>query len=102
LAGVPSGYPLTLPENGILVDDSGHPRDLTAAVRAVFDAVFGATANVWWNETAVVLDPKSHDLRVWLAANLFEHHLKRYSKSGRKAPVIWQLATPSGRYSVWL
>ena len=33
---------------------------------------------------------------------LCEHHLKRYSKSRRKAPLLWQLGTPSGRYSVWL
>jgi hypothetical protein len=97
-----SGYPLVLPENGILVSDTGHSRDLTAAVRAVFDGVFGTTANVWWNETAAVLDSKNHDLRGWLAVNFFEHHLKRHSKSGRKAPIVWQLATPSGRYSVWL
>lgn len=29
-------------------------------------------------------------------------HIKRYSKSRRKAPIYWQLATPSGSYSVWL
>ena len=28
--------------------------------------------------------------------------LKRYSKSRRKAPIIWQLGVPSGRYSLWL
>jgi hypothetical protein len=102
LGSVPTGYPLDLPGNGILVDDLGHPRDLSTAVRAVFDAVFGVTANEWWNEAAAVLAPKSHDLREWLAAGFFEHHLKRHSKSGRKAPIVWQLATPSGRYSVWL
>ena len=101
-ACAPADYPLRLPESGIFVDDAGHPRDLSAAVRAVFDTVFGATASVLWNEAAAVLAPKSHDLREWLAANFFEHHLKRHSKSGRKAPIVWQLATPSGRYSVWL
>lgn len=102
LVSAPAGYPLDLPENGILVDDRGHPRDLSTAVRAVFDAIFGAAANQLWNEASVALAPKSHNLREWLAAGFFEHHLKRYSKSGRKAPVVWQIATPSGRYSVWL
>src|SRR5450759_3194964 len=41
-------------------------------------------------------------LGMWLRANLFEHHVKSYSKSRRKAPILWQLGTPSGRYSVWL
>jgi len=51
---------------------------------------------------AALLDPRGHDLGVWLGSGLFEHHLKRYSKSRRKAPILWQLGTPSSRYSVWL
>jgi hypothetical protein len=100
--GAPSVYPFVLPENGILVDDAGHPRDLTAAVRAVFDVVFREGADSWWDEVARLLDPKDHDLRGWLGSRLFEDHLKRHSKGRRKAPILWQLATPSGRYSVWL
>ncbi|MEP7307496.1 MAG: hypothetical protein ABJA98_18485 [Acidobacteriota bacterium] len=102
LARPPAGYPLALPESGILVDDPGHAQNLTTAVRAVFDLVFGSDADHWWNDVAELLDPKGHDLRVWLAGSFFEHHLKRYSKSRRKAPILWQLGTPSGRYSVWL
>ena len=86
----------------MLVDDPGHAQDLPTAVRAVFDVVFGADADRWWNDVAALLDPKGHDLRVWLAGSFFEHHLKRHSKSRRKAPILWQLGTPSGRYSVWL
>jgi hypothetical protein len=102
LTSAPAGYPMAFPENGIMVDDPGHARDLTTAVRVVFDEVFRASADEWWNEITTLLDPKDHDLRVWLASNFFEHHLKRYSKSRRKAPIIWQLAVPTGRYSVWL
>jgi hypothetical protein len=98
----PPGYPLAFRADGILVDDPGDPRDLTAAVRAVFEVVFGAEADTRWNEAAELLDPKGQDLRAWLSGSFFEHHLKRYSKSRRKAPILWQLATPSGRYSVWL
>ena len=32
----------------------------------------------------------------------FPLHIKMYSKSRRKAPIYWQLATPSASYSVWL
>jgi len=42
------------------------------------------------------------DLRAWLAREFFPLHLKMYSKSRRKAPIYWQLATTSGSYSVWL
>lgn len=102
LAAAPAGYPLKWPEDGILVDDPGHPRDLTAAVRAVFDVVFGDAADARWNEAAALLDPREHDLRNWLAKGFFEQHLKRHSKSRRKAPILWQLATASSSYAVWL
>lgn len=102
LASPPAEYPVDFPENGILVDDPGHLRDLLHAVETVFDAVFGDRAEAMLHEAASLLDPKGHDLRAWLAADFFEYHLKRYSKSRRKAPILWQLGVPSGRFSVWL
>jgi hypothetical protein len=102
LAAPPPGYPLDFPSDGILVDDPGHPRDLTARARAVFDVIFGADCAARWDEAAELLDPRSRELRPWLAASFFECHLKRYSRSRRKAPILWQLATPSASYSVWL
>ena len=102
LPSPPAGYPVAFPQNGILVDDLGHARDLVAAVRTVFDEVFEASADAWWNEVGALLDPKDHDLRTWLASSFLEHHLKSHSRSRRKAPIMWQLAVPSGRYSIWL
>lgn len=71
----------------ILVDDEGHPDDLTA--RAISIA-----------ERVRVDVPEN--LRAWFAREFFPLHIKMYSKSHRKAPIYWQLATPSARYSVWL
>jgi hypothetical protein len=102
VAGTPHEYPLSFPEDGILVDDPGHARDLTAATRTVFDEVFGASADTWWADVGALLDPKGHDLRSWFTSSFFEHHLKRHSKSRRKAPIIWELTIPSGRYRMWL
>ena len=102
LATPPIGYPLALPEVGVLVDDPGNPQDIRTAVRAVFDAVFGSKADRWWHDAGTLLSPKGHRLHDWLAGSFFEHHIKRYSKSRRRAPILWQLGTPSGRYSVWL
>jgi hypothetical protein len=102
VASAPAGYPVPFPETGILVDDRGHARDLSTAMRTVFEAVFKTSADAWWNEVGGLLDPKDHDLRTWLASSYFEQHLKRHSKSRRKAPIVWQLAIPSVRYSVWL
>ncbi len=95
-------YPIQFPENGILFDDLGHAHDLTAAIKKVFDEVFKSDVDKWWDDVGTILDPKSHDLRNWLAVSFFDHHLVRYSKSKRKAPIIWQFGIPSGSYSVWL
>lgn len=101
--GIPaSEYPLQIPFDGILVDDPGHERDITAAVRTVFDRVFGSEADIWWSDISRILRPDGGEMRGWLADGFFEHHLKRHSRSRRKAPIIWQIGVPSNRYSVWL
>jgi len=102
LASAPNGYPLSLPADGILVDDDGHERDLTGAAQATLRAALGARGDAAWEGAAVILDSRGRDLRNWLAKTYFEQHVRRYSKSRRKAPIYWQLATPSASYSVWL
>ncbi|MBE9172120.1 type II restriction endonuclease subunit M [Cyanobium sp. LEGE 06143] len=94
-----AGYPLTFPADGLLVDDLGHPHDLISAVRSVFEVVFD-DPDARWKETAELLG--TSELRSWFASDFFRPHIKRYSKSRRKAPIYWQFATPSGSYSVWL
>jgi hypothetical protein len=71
----------------ILVDDEGHPDDLAARAIAVAERVKVAAPE---------------HLRAWLTKEFFPLHIKMYSKSRRKAPIYWQLATPSAGYSVWL
>jgi hypothetical protein len=107
--GLPAGpdelaaaYPVDIPWDGILVDDAGHERDLAARSRLVFEIVFGDRADAAWREAAAILEGRGNDLRAWFAHSLFADHIKRYSKSRRKAPIYWQLATPSASYSVWL
>ncbi|CAK0781594.1 conserved hypothetical protein [Gammaproteobacteria bacterium] len=72
---------------GLLVDDPGHPHDLARRVEAVLAQV-GMTV--------------SEDVRHWLRRDFFPFHLKRYSKSRRKAPIYWPLSTPSASYTLWL
>ena len=99
---VPPGYPIDFPRDGILVDDTGHERDLIARVRQVFQVSLGDDADARWREAGEILHSRGRGLRAWFASSFFEAHVKRYSKSRRKAPVYWQLATPSASYSVWL
>jgi len=72
---------------GILVDDQGHLHDLSRAVENVLDKINA---------------PVSVDIRRWLQKDFFAFHLKCYSKSRRKAPIYWPLATASGSYTLWL
>lgn len=73
--------------SGILVDDHGHPHDLAHLVEEVL---------------ARVEEVVPEDVRRWLQRDFFAFHLQRYSKSRRKAPIYWPLATASGSYSLWI
>lgn len=92
---LPAQSPGMLPEGvepfhahpGILVDDPGHPHDLARLVEEVLLRVAA---------------PVPDDVRRWLQKDFFPFHLQRYSKSRRKAPIYWPLATPSGRYTLWV
>lgn len=86
---LPDGNPPFMPTLGVLVDDPGHTDDLAARVTAVFERV---------GESA----PAPNELRRSLARDFFPTHIRMYSKSRRKAPIYWQLATPAASYSVWL
>jgi hypothetical protein len=74
---------------GILIDDPGQSNDLPTLVSTVYERA---------NKPA----PEQQLLRRVLAHEFFAAHIKMYSKSRRKAPIYWQLATPTGSYSVWL
>ncbi len=95
-------YPLPLPLDGVLVDDAGHERDIDMSIRRVFDTVYGGDSNARWSRVLALLDSAADELRGWIARSFFDIHLKHYSRSRRRAPIYWQLATPSARYSVWL
>lgn len=95
----PAGYPTDLPPHGLLVDDPGHPWDVVSRIEAVFDLVAGDRGHAWIQEAEDIL---GRDLRDWLRRYGFERHLKRYSRSRRKAPLFWHLAPKSREYGIWL
>ena len=92
---LPTRSPGMWPENearilssaDIMVDDPGHANDIWSHVA---------------KEASRIAVPEPQDLRQWLARLFFPLHIRMYSKSGRKAPIYWQLATPSASYSAWL
>jgi hypothetical protein len=102
LEAPPPTYPIDFPRDGILADDPGNRVDITRRIHIVFECVFSTEADRIWGEAAQILGNGDGDLRRWLSRSLFEDTIRRYSKSRRKAPIYWQLATPSANYSIWL
>ena len=97
-----SEYPIDICWSGILVDDPGHPDDIITRIRSVFDVIWKDKASEIYAEAIEILDPGKDDLRPWFRTNFFADHIRRYSKSRRKAPIYWCLSTPSRSYAVWL
>ena len=106
---IPDDYPLTVDADGILVEDQGYPDDLLAEVREVLTLLWPDNPEAIEAEACKLLGLDS--LRDWFrnAANFWDDHLKRYSKSRRKAPIYWMLSGQSGSvrgrdrtYSVWI
>lgn len=84
---LPNGEAPFHSQNGILVDDQGHPHDLARLIEEVLART----------ETDV-----SFDVRRWLQRDFFSLHLKQYSESRRRAPIYWPLTTNSGSYTLWI
>ena len=95
-------YSFAFSESSILVSDLGHPLDISRNVRSVLDAVFGEDSDKWWTDLGAALGAKGGEVRAWLNRDFFDYHLKTYSRSRRKAPILWPIGTRSGSYLVWL
>jgi hypothetical protein len=97
-----SEYPLTVDWDGILVDDPDHPDDVVRRVRGVLELLWGKRADAIEGEACGLLGVK--DLRTYFRnpRQFFEHHIKRHSKSRRKAPIYWLLQSPKRNYGLWL
>jgi hypothetical protein len=103
-----SDYPFRIAWKGILVDDPGfkgtqpHRDDIVSRVREVLDVLWKDKAHEIEQEVCDILGVS--DLRDYFRkpAKFFQDHLKRYSKSRRKAPIYWPLSTASGSYTIWI
>ena len=104
---VPAAYPVSIPWDGILVDDANHPLDLERRVREVIEIIWscqegGPTAKAIEHEACEFLGVKTLRDYFRKPAGFFANHLSRYSKSRRQAPIYWQISAGNGTYSAWL
>lgn len=105
---VPAEYPVRIPWDGILVDDPGfdgdqsHRDDIVRRVREVFDLLWKDKAHEIEQEACSILGVSDLCNYFRRPTGFFQDHLKRYSKSRRKAPIYFPLSTTSGSYTLWL
>jgi hypothetical protein len=95
-------YPLRVAWDGILVDDPDHLDDVVRRVREVLELLWGERAEAIEQEACELLGVKS--LRDYFRnpRQFFDYHIKRYSKSRRKAPIYWLLQSDHRKYGLWL
>jgi hypothetical protein len=104
LQETPPGYPLYIDWNGILVDDPDHSSDIIRRVREVLELVWKDRAELIEQELLEILDVK--ELRGYFrkpgSGGFWDDHVKRYSKSRRKAPIYWLLQSSKKNYALWI
>jgi hypothetical protein len=104
LRETPSQYPLRIDWDGILVDDPDHPDDLVRRVREVFEIIWKDRAEAMEREACEMFGIK--ELREYFRkpgnGGFWMDHVKRYSKSRRKAPIYWLLQSSKKNYALWL
>ena len=104
LGKTPEGYPLRVDWDGILVDDPDHEDDIIRRVREVFELMWQERAEEIEHEACESLGVKTlrDYFRKPTAGGFWTDHIKRYSKSRRKAPIYWLLQSSKKSYSLWL
>jgi hypothetical protein len=99
-----SEYPITVDWDGILVDDPDHPDDIIRRIRNVLEVIWSDNTDAIEQEACEILGVK--DLRDYFRkpsnGGFWQDHIKRYSKSRRKAPIYWLLQSSKKNYAIWL
>jgi hypothetical protein len=98
------GYPLRIDWDGILVDDPDHPDDVIRRVRDVLEVIWKDRTDAIEKEACEILGVA--DLRDYFrrpgSGGFWDDHIKRYSKSRRKAPIYWLLQSSKKSYALWI
>ncbi len=97
-------YPVGIDWDGILVDDPEHPDDIVRRVREVLEVIYKGRADAIEKEACEALGVKK--LRDYFRkpgkGGFWDDHVKRYSKSRRKAPIYWLLQSSKRNYALWV
>ena len=93
---------LDVPTDGILTNNSDSSLCLASHVREVMHYLWADRADDMEYELCQLIGCKS--LQAYLASptGFFDYHFKRYTKSRRKAPIYWLLASEDGTMDYWV
>jgi hypothetical protein len=100
----PSAYPININWEDILVDDQDHPEDIISKIQYVLKIIWQDRSESIEQEACQILEVK--ELREYFRkpgnGGFWLDHIKRYSKSHRKAPIYWLLQSSKRNYALWL
>ena len=93
---------LAVPTDGILSNDAESPLCLASHVREVMHWLWGDRADDREYELCQLIGCKSLQAYLSSPTGFFDYHFKRYTKSRRKAPIYWLLASEDGTVDYWV
>lgn len=93
---------LDVPTDGILTNNSDSSLCLASHVREVMHWLWADHADDMEYELCQLIGCKSLQAYLALSTGFFDYHFKRYTKSRRKAPIYWLLASEDGTVDYWV
>ena len=97
-----AAYPINIPADGILSNDTESNLCLAARVREVMHAIWGDLADDLEYELCALIGCDSLQAYFENPNGFFAYHFKRYTKSRRKAPIYWPVASNDGSVIYWV
>lgn len=93
---------LAVPSDGIMTNEEESPLCLASHVREVMIWLWGDRADDIEYELCQLIGCKSLQAYLSSPTGFFDYHFKRYTKSRRKAPIYWLLASEDGTVDYWV
>ena len=93
---------LAVPSDGIMTNEEESPLCLASHVREVMIWLWGDRADDMEYELCQLIGCKSLQAYLSSPTGFFDYHFKRYTKSRRKAPIYWLIASEDGTVDYWI
>lgn len=98
----PCSAQLAVPADGIMTNEAESPICLATHVREVMHWLWGDRADDREYDLCQLIGCKSLQAYLSSPTGFFDYHFKRYTKSRRKAPIYWLLASTDGTVDYWV